>query len=127
MLNIMHTLVMEIQRDGPSRISVSRLDITITQHKIKTMKKLEVIDVSSWNATNKSEMEMPRVSIGHNDLQDLTKKLMTRLDNEFQHYFPEPASDQKLAILLNPVMAGLGLRWLQTVDKKTLMVRALTQ
>ena len=46
-LNIMHTLAMEIQKDRPSRISVCRLDITMTQHKIKTMKKLEVIDVLS--------------------------------------------------------------------------------
>lgn len=116
-LKPLKVLSMEHQRDIPGMIAFSWLSVAIVRKKLfGDRATYKIVDVSKvWKPSVKIT-DLPRQSYTFGDLQETTKMLVERIEREMETYFPKPDDDQILAVVLHPVMVGLGMYWLQKLD-----------
>lgn len=107
-LKVMNVLAMTSQKESVDSNCFSYYSVANARYFVEVKKTLKVVDIcNTWNpSTPISKWPMVTMAIGQ--LKDDTQVLLKRLVKEFDHYFPGPDSDQKMMMVLHPVMVWRG-------------------
>jgi hypothetical protein len=109
-LRNMNVLAMEVQTEMSAEVAMSWYMISICRAKLQNSKRVKVFDIDMNWTPEKAIKDIPTVLLAREELMPTTRKLLLRLDKEFDFYFAEPDSDQMVAMILHPVMAYMGMK-----------------
>ena len=108
-----NVLAMETQREDEGHIAFSWYEIALARFRLRTSRQFEVIDTNAAVATEKPR----RVPVKRENLQPIAKKLLVRMDNEYERYYTKPDTDQVVAAFSHPVMVAMGVKLLRVIDR----------
>jgi len=104
-LRNMNALAMTSQRDEPGWIAFTWFEVTLTKAKLFSNNAFfKVFDTSQmWSPRAKTE-DIPTITSRQHALHEESKELLRRIKKEFDTYFPQPDSDQVIAMNVHPGM-----------------------
>ena len=109
-LEIMTILSMNHQRDEVGRVAMVWLDICVAKKRLFADNAVfRPSDVSKmWNPATPKD-DHPKLELKYEQLSEMSKVIVDRLELEFAHYFPKPDDDMDNATFVDPIASGSAL------------------
>lgn len=109
-LQTTNILAMTSQEDSIDSNCFSYFQVANARHLLRNNFTFNVVDLSEHWTTDTDVRKIPCIQKTKNMLLPSSSKLIDRLVNEFDRYFPEPDSDQLMMMVLHPVMVWSGFK-----------------
>jgi hypothetical protein len=108
-LSKLTVLNMDMQTDFPARQGLTAYEISLTYVNLFSDDiEFDVVDVSKmWSPETKYD-DIPRIYLKLGALHDITKTLLTRLQDEYKRYLLTLDTDTMIATVVHPIACSVG-------------------
>jgi Fe-S cluster biosynthesis and repair protein YggX len=104
-LKQVHVLAMESQKDDATAICVAWLECLVAKSKFQnSVHGFHVINLKEFWKRNVSFKKIKTKLILEQELSEIAKMLLSRLNKEFDNYLPQPDYDTLMNIFLNQIV-----------------------